>query len=514
MRESFRQSMLLLHSWLGLSAGWILFFVFLTGTTGFVRAEIGRWMRPELPMVAGTPSASEALRVADNFLVQNGANAEFWSIAFPGQRENDELTVVWRETQRPSKRAVLDMSTGQPVQRTPRQTGGGHALYVMHYALHYMPRDAGVTFVGAGAMMMMISIFTGLVGHPSMKKDLTLRSGKGYARWRSCHTLLGVVALPFFLVMTWSGLTFSLFTYMPTAQAALFRDHEAMMRFNVEAYFPRDRSYKEADIVTPPSVGGLADVLSRAEALWGVGNVQGLRVENRGRANMRVTAFTQRADTKGEKRVAFDGTTGEPLSVNGPRTATAKILATLTGLHQAHFAAPYLRALYVACGLAGTALIGTGLVHWSMKRKARGVNRMHPRLGLALVDRLNLATVIGLPLALAAYFWANRLLPVGMENRGPWEVHTMFLVWGAAFFYAGLRAQAYAWREMSAVASLAYGFIPVLNALTTDRHLGITVPAGDWGLAGIDLAACAISFLFAALACLIWHRPPAATAAA
>ena len=120
MRESFRQSMLLLHSWLGLSAGWILFFVFLTGTTGFVRAEIGRWMRPELPMVAGTPSASEALRVADNFLVQNGANAEFWSIAFPGQRENDELTVVWRETQRPSKRAVLDMSTGQPVQRTPQ----------------------------------------------------------------------------------------------------------------------------------------------------------------------------------------------------------------------------------------------------------------------------------------------------------------------------------------------------------------------------------------------------------
>lgn len=29
--------------------------------------------------------------------------------------------------------------------------------------------------------------------------------------------------------------------------------------------------------------------------------------------------------------------------------------------------------------------------------------------------------------------------------------------------------------------------MPLLNALTTDLHLGVTVPAGQWALAGVDL---------------------------
>ena len=40
MKEGFRQSMDWLHTWLGLSVGWILFFVYFTGTLGYVDTEI------------------------------------------------------------------------------------------------------------------------------------------------------------------------------------------------------------------------------------------------------------------------------------------------------------------------------------------------------------------------------------------------------------------------------------------------------------------------------------------
>ena len=82
----------------------------------------------------------------------------------------------------------------------------------------------------------------------------------------------------------------------------------------------------------------------------------------------------------------------------------------------------------------------------------------------------------------------------------------MFITWGIAFLYAGLRAQDRAWWELCALTGIAYGLIPVLNAMTTERHLGITIPAGDWGLAGIDLAACAISLFFVTLAGSIWRK--------
>ena len=34
MNTSFRQSMAWLHTWTGLVVGWVLFFVFVTGSTG------------------------------------------------------------------------------------------------------------------------------------------------------------------------------------------------------------------------------------------------------------------------------------------------------------------------------------------------------------------------------------------------------------------------------------------------------------------------------------------------
>ncbi|PSD23687.1 hypothetical protein C7E12_22225, partial [Stenotrophomonas maltophilia] len=41
--------------------------------------------------------------------------------------------------------------------------------------------------------------------------------------------------------------------------------------------------------------------------------------------------------------------------------------------------------------------------------------------GLRLVDALNIGTVAGLPIAFAAYFWGNRLLPLQIAERSSAE---------------------------------------------------------------------------------------------
>src|SRR5690606_8758363 len=161
------------------------------------------------------------------------------------------------------------------------------------------------------------------------------------------------------------------------------------------------------------------------------------------------------------------------------------------GLHEGRFAGPLLRWLYVASGLLGAAMIATGLVLWTVKRKVKqdklvkaGEKR---EFGFRLVECLNIGTVAGLPFAIAVYFWANRLLPAAMEGRRDWEVHAMFIAWGVSLLYPAFRASMRAWIEELWVAAAAFVLLPVLNALTTDRHLGVTIPAGDWSLASIDL---------------------------
>ncbi|WP_220347939.1 hypothetical protein [Alkalilimnicola ehrlichii] len=128
------------------------------------------------------------------------------------------------------------------------------------------------------------------------------------------------------------------------------------------------------------------------------------------------------------------------------------------------------------------------------ERRANGSHR-----GLILVERINVGVVAGLFTAIAAYFWANRLLPPDMVQREVWEVHAMFITWLALLVHAALRPPAQAWREQFALAAAAFALIPVLNLLTTERHLGQSLAVGDWPLAGFDLTALALGLVFAAV---------------
>ena len=49
-------------------------------------------------------------------------------------------------------------------------------------------------------------------------------------------------------------------------------------------------------------------------------------------------------------------------------------------------------------------------------------------MSFRLVEALNVAAVAGLLVATAAFFWANRLLPVDLQQRALWEVRGFFLV--------------------------------------------------------------------------------------
>ncbi|MBH1963302.1 MAG: PepSY domain-containing protein [Comamonadaceae bacterium] len=527
MKEGFRQSMAWLHTWSGLVVGWVLFFVFVTGTVGYFSAEVSRWMRPELPMSwAVTMSTEDALNKAQHYLKTHAANAQSWDIKLPGGRYQPQLEVSWRErSSERSQRGRTQQVTLDPVHGTAmslpevRATGGGQLLYRMHYALHYMPIDVAIRIVGACTMLMLLAICTGVITHKKIFKDFfTFRRGKGQRSWLDAHNIISVASLPFFLMITYSGFVFFLSQYMPAGLYASYgMSQDGRQKYNSElALTNRTRATGQAATLVP-----LAEVARQAEDQWRREKAGAVVVRHPGDRAAVINVYGRREGGGVIVPTAvFSGTTGEPLPQGTPGSSRLTQSALLE-LHQGYFADPWLRWLYFAVSLMGCAMIATGLVLWTVKRRQKQDKRLRSgqsvEFGFRLVETLNIGTIAGLCTAVAVYFWANRLIPTGFSGRAAWEAHAMFIAWGALLLHAAVRlriaASRQVWQEQLWIAAAAFGLLPALNYLTTDRHLGVTLPAGDWVLASFDLTALGLGLVFAAAACKI-HRKAAATTSA
>ncbi len=502
MKDHFRRSMAWLHTWAGLLLGWVLYFMFITGTAGYVDTEIDRWMVPELPRAGAAFDPLAATRLAQASLAENaGADAGSWWIDYPVGRDKPYLQIWWESKEDGWRDRRLDGASGEPL--VGRDTAGGQTLYRMHWKLHYLPKVASDWIVGVATLFMFVALVTGVIVHKKIFADFfTFRPGKGQRSWLDAHNVASVVTLPFQLMITWSGLIFMMFIYMPLVIAAWYGPGEEGRQLFLDDVFEPPALIDARG--EPAPLVALDAVVAAAQRRWGGAPIASLEVRHPNDAHARIVV---RGDSAaGPLRAAdvlvFDGVSGALLGEQPALHSPAKGFRDLMlGLHEGPFAGPLLRALYVLSGLLGAAMIATGLVLWVVKRrKQQEKARQAPHFGLRLVERLNVATVIGLPVAIAAYFWSNRLLPLDLADRAEWEVHTLFLVWLALFVHASLRPAACAWAEQSRLAAAAFALLPVVNALTTERHLGASLPAGDWVFAGFDLAMPAFALVFLAIA--------------
>ena len=126
MKQSFRQSMTWLHTWTGLVVGWVLFFVFVTGTASYATQEITRWMQPERPMQPlVVPDAATQFEMAYQQLLMTPQShqAQNWTVNLASDARNSSaLSASWTAAPEPGERRgrtetlYIDTSTGQPVE--------------------------------------------------------------------------------------------------------------------------------------------------------------------------------------------------------------------------------------------------------------------------------------------------------------------------------------------------------------------------------------------------------------
>jgi len=502
VKAGFRASMAWLHTWSGLLAGWILFLVFLTGTASYFRPELNRWMRPELGVAVPGPRAVGPM--LDH--LSRAAPAGF-TLTLPDERF-PLGQAFWREPgagRRGFRQALLDPATGAPVEA--RETRGGELFYRIHFQLHYVPALWGRWVVGFCAMMMLVAIVSGIVTHRRIFADFfTFRARKGQRSWLDAHAATATLALPYHLMITYSGLVTLMLLLVPWGAQVAYPGGERALTAEI---FGRAETGRPAG--RPAPMAPVEPMLEEAARGWGAAPGR-VTVTHPGDAAARVEVVRGAAGRLSTARdaVVFDGATGAVLRREANDSGAMATHGTVYGLHLGRFAGPALRALLFLSALAGTAMVGTGLVLWAVKERQAATRAGRAGFGLRLVEVLNLATVAGLPAAMAGYLWLNRLLPASMPGRAEWEADGLFILWGALLLHAALRlGRRRGWAEQFLLAGLLGVLLPPLNAATAPTHLGATLPAGDLGLAGVDLTVAALGAACLVAGAVLLRRAPA-----
>jgi uncharacterized iron-regulated membrane protein len=496
-----------LHTWSGLLLGWLLYAVFFTGTLSYFVDEINDWMRPELHQsLPGPQTAALALATMHKLAPDAGS----WTINLPGERQT-AVEANWRKPgaaagRAGNQRVQLDAGSGEVLH--PRETRGGSFLYRFHFELYAMPRIWGRWIVGIATMFMFVAIISGVITHKKIFTDFfTFRPRKGQRSWLDAHNATAVLALPFHLIITFSGLLLLMFMLMPWGIDAVYNG-------DTQKYFAESRgrpagggagdrparAERSAAAAQPAPLTAIGPLMEIAQARWPERGVGSIVVQRPGTPDATIELREQGARALvrgGGERLLFNGVTGAqqaPPEARAVSTAQA-VSGAMMGIHLGRFADPALRWLLFLSGVIGTVMAGSGMVLWVVKRlpERRKLGRT-PR-GHRLVEVLNIGAIAGLSLATAAYFWANRLVSVDSAQRADLEIRCFFVVWGLCLLHAMLRPHRRAWLEQLWLAALAFAALPLLNAATGGSALPAAMLQGQWSVAGFDLVALALAVL-------------------
>ena len=542
--EGPRQSMSWLHTWASLILGWLLYAIFLTGTLSFFQSEISVWMKPETHQSVPASTQLQQTEVALAYLQKNYPNAGSWNIQLPNHRQTTtELNIRKQgedlQARRGGERITIDSATGEKIDT--RETRGGNFLYRFHFELYGLPRIWARWIVGLATMLMLVAIVSGIITHKKIFKDFfTFRSGKGQRSWLDAHNATAVFALPFHLMITLSGLLLLMFTLMPWGINQVYESRQQFLqdqrtglvqqsreqnqqntnarnsqnnmhqaRGEREEHSGRSergerRGKREQQSAEPAQLTTFAPIIAEAQSEWKNNPIATINIIAPNTTNASIELRALHGESVAHRNVyaslKFDGTTGKNITKEDSELKNPSIpmgiYNVVTVLHEARGVDLALRWLLFFSGVIGTLMVATGLILWCVKRAPQQQKQGYKSFGYRLVEITNITAIIGLPIACAAYFYANRLIPFDTDMRLNWEIRSFFGIWLLVFIYATIRPHRQAWLELLTLATFAYAVLPIFNALTGGHALWLSIPNKQWMIASFDLICLALAILF------------------
>lgn len=440
MQKSVRQSMAWLHSWVGLLLGWLMFCIFLTGATTYYRQEINLWSQPTLTTIHVNQQRS--IDQAFHYLNAHAPNAQNWFIQV-ANHDSPISKLYWQKPDGLYESINLNPNTGKPI--TLAGLAAGEFFYNFHFQLYAIPYWLGRLIVSFAAFIMLITLISGIITHKKIFTDFfTLRTFKGQRSYLDVHNVTAVIALPFFLTVTFTGLAIFFYLYFP---------------LGINHIYPNNTFQYFDEINTTPLITAQPNSLEPSVNLKQIQNIVSQHMKdityntitvkhpNTAKAFYIFTALEDLSITRNAAQISLNAQ-GEIQANTKNYSPVATLNAGVYGLHMAKFAQPILRLTLYFSGLLGCCMIASGLLLWSLKRQLKHHHDKY-HFGLYIVDRLNISILIGLPIAMFCYFVSNRISLILSTVTD--EISTFFSVWVLCLIFSLFIPKQYLWKSFLSI---------------------------------------------------------------
>ncbi len=394
-----------LHSWTGVLCGLIVFVVCFSGTIALFYEELYQWEQPDQRHNFSTPQSLNLNQRIEELLEQ-----------YPESREQ-RINVAVPNAQRPALIIERHDANGEDVRHSftvenskqlENRPSAAEFLRLWHTRLH-LPSPYGGYTVGLVGMIMLLAIISGILTHRKFFKNFSVfRPGRSKRLfWADAHNVFGVWALPFHLMIAFSGALLGL--------ATLFLSIIALVNFSGDTQAARDLI-----LGSTPTAAQQAATMVDIDALLvdaeqRGGEIEFLAITHWGNANAHLNVFSHDHSSFDDQVVhrywLRDGSWRESWSLG--QSSGGMVYAALTPLHFGSYGGMGMKILYAFLGFGSCFLIISGLQLW-LTKQARP----------AFFQRLVHGISLGLTVATLAALYGNKISPsadnIGVLFFGCW----------------------------------------------------------------------------------------------
>ena len=488
----FRQVQAILHSWFGIIVLWLIFFIFFTGSLAYFRTELNIWAQPEVvSQIESVPSAQHSAQKAFDYLNQHAADAKRWRVTLANDRM--PVNVLQWQDEDGRHQQLQNPSTGA-LFNTARQTLGGDFFFKLHYTLYPMPSKIGGTIVAIAALILLISLITGLITHKKIIKEFfVFRSFKGQRTLLDLHHITGVVTFPFYLIMAFTGLLMLFYLVLPWGLSQQY-GKSGISQLYSELQFIELAKPKPSESVTAniQPIQHFIQQLPVQTASGAILNKFEVQKPNSSDAIISFEYNYKNIITLNTPQYVFVATTAESLDQPRNLSAIAQLASSSYGIHLGYFASIWMRYLLAIMGMIGCVMLAAGALLWQKKR----IKQQH-RFSYKFVMHLNHFTFLGLPFACASYLLMGRLLPSIFESRGMYEVSAFYLTWLLSLLISLICCTRITIALLLTMTALVLLLIPLCSfVVVPEAALWQSLMDSRWSLAGIDLVCLLLGALY------------------
>lgn len=499
-----------MHTWVGVSAGILLFICFFAGGLSMFQHQISQWATPQQQILPAI-QPEQYLQLIQQVQAQYPATEKNFTLN-TRSTEHQYAPLTWTESEHDEDfniahstwLASLD-SKGQLITKQVNLSKAGWLIEQLHETAgipgvvgHH---GLGVYVMGVVAILYFLALMTGLILLlPTLVKDyFAVRPGKNKKRfWLDTHNVVGISSLPFHIIICISVIVFAFHDF--------FYDSIGHLALKNQPVF---NPPKQEQLHIPSTKLDVDKILTQAQKVapeYAIDYIEFNNLDKPQKAAARIALYSSEQMLRGASNdfMRMNPYQVEKFNISGINTQTDagnKLINAMFSLHFGSFGGDTVRWIYLIFGMGGAFLFYSGNILWIETRAKKQKRAQDPvpvqRKDVTFFANLTIGTCLGCILAITGTLlfsrWFYAIMDItSMNHLLMYSYYSIFLL---CTVYAFVIGYAKALPHLLAAIAISLILIPVTSIIAY-----LTPNTGIWlhsnMVVWIDIIAFCTAFIF------------------